>query len=116
MSTTVMARAVEIVPQCRNALLQAIALAGLHDNHTCDRKGGGIPWLVTFTKFTYMEKNSVYTVVCCSVVRACMRCGAQCTRLGEEIVRVSGQNSPVVKHALWKGLATSVGAEVSHET
>ena len=56
------------------------------------------------------------TVVCCSVVRACMRCGAQCTRLGEEIVRVSGQNSPVVKHALWKGLATSVGVEVSHET
>ena len=68
------ARAVEIVLQCRNALLQAIALAGLHDNHTCDRKGGGgggIPWLVTGTKFTYMEKNSVqwYPVVLC--VHAC---------------------------------------------
>ena len=66
------ARAVEIVLQCRNALLQAIALAGLHDNHTCDRKGGGgITWLVTFTKSTYMEKNSVqwYPVVLC--VHAC---------------------------------------------
>ena len=79
-------------------------------------RGGGDS-VVSYIYEIHIYGKEQCTVVSCSAVRACMRCGAQCTwcRLGEEIVRVSGQNSPVVKHALWKGLATSVGAEVSHE-
>ena len=46
------------------------------------------------------------TMVAYSAVCACMHCGAECTRLGGDVERVSGQNLPVVKHALWKGLTT----------